>query len=351
MRILIATDAWHPQVNGVVVTYARLAQEIEALGGAVAFITPGEFFTLPCPTYPEIKLALLGTNSVAKRVDSFKPDYIHIATEGPIGLMTRSYCLKHKHPFTTSYHTRFPEYVSARFPVPEAWGYAIQRRFHNRGNGLMVATQSLAQELDDKGFTNILHWSRGVDTALFYPRDVRLFGPGPVFLYVGRVAIEKNIEAFINADLPGKKVVVGDGPQLDVLSKAHKDVIFTGAKKGEELAQHFASADVFVFPSLTDTFGIVIIEALASGLPVAAYPVTGPKDILIEGQNGVLSNDLAAAARMALELDPDACRQHAKVYSWSNSAHQFLRNIKHFYAQKGEVKMRYLETADNKPNV
>ena len=327
MRVLIATDAWHPQVNGVVRTYERLGEEFQAQGAAVGFLTPAEFFTLPCPTYPEIRLALLSTYSVTKRIEKFQPNFIHIATEGPIGLMTRRFCCKMNWPFTTSYHTRFPEYVSARFPVRESWCYAIQKWFHSAGNGMMVATSSLERELRNKGFTNIMHWSRGVDTKLFQPKPIRLFGDDPVFLYVGRVAVEKNIEAFLKLDLPGRKIVVGGGPQLESLSLEYPDVTFTGPKMGEELAAHYASADVFVFPSLTDTFGIVIIEALASGLPVAAYPVTGPKDILIQGQTGVMDEDLQRAAIAALDLNKDTCRSKAQEYSWSNSTQQFLQNI------------------------
>ncbi len=332
MRVLIATDAWRPQVNGVVRTYERLGQEIQAQGGAVRFLTPREFYTVPCPTYPEIRLAFLNTASVARRVDKFKPDHIHVATEGPIGLMTLRYCLKEGRKFTTSYHTRFPEYMAARFPVRESWFYTIQRMFHNAGNGMMVATQSLANELKNKDFHNIMHWSRGVDTEQFHRRKVRLFGDGPVFLYVGRVAVEKNIEAFLQAELPGKKVVVGGGPQLEILQDQYPDVIFTGPKKGEELAQHYSSADVFVFPSLTDTFGIVLIEAMASGLPVAAYPVTGPRDIITPGITGYMSENLSEAAIASLNLNRDACVSSAAKYSWNNSARQFLDNIRGIYS-------------------
>ena len=327
MRILIATDAWRPQVNGVVRTYERLGQEIQARGGAVRFLTPREFFTIPCPTYPEIRLAFLNTADVARRVDKFKPDHIHVATEGPIGLMTLRYCLKENFKFTTSYHTRFPEYMAARFPVRESWFYTIQRMFHNAGNGMMVATHSLADELQERGFENIMHWSRGVDTQQFYRRNVRLFGNDPVFLYVGRVAVEKNIEAFLEAKLPGKKVVVGGGPHLEILKPKYPDVIFTGPKKGEELAEHYSSADVFVFPSLTDTFGIVIIEALASGLPVASFPVTGPRDIIKPGITGFMSENLSEAAISALKLNREACISSASHYSWNNSAGQFLSNV------------------------
>ena len=326
MRILIATDAWRPQVNGVVRTYERLIKKIKALNGSARILSPREFYTVPCPTYPEIRLALLNIASVARRVEKFRPDHIHVATEGPIGLMTLRYCLKENIKFTTSYHTRFPEYMAARFPVKESWFYSIQRHFHNAGNGMMVATQSLAEVLSEKGFNNIMHWSRGVDTEIFYPRDVRLFGNDPVFLYVGRVSIEKNIEAFLKAKLPGKKVVVGGGPQLELLREQYKDVLFTGPKAGEELAQHYSSADVFVFPSLTDTFGIVLIEAMASGLPVAGFPVTGPKDIINQGVTGFIGKDIGQSAIQALELNQEDCIQAAEKYNWKNSAQEFLRN-------------------------
>lgn len=237
MRILVATEAWRPQTNGVVYTYEHLAKEIRALGGEIQFLTPQDFRTIPCPTYPEIRLALGTPSTAGRRVEAASPDYIHIATEGPIGLMTRSYCRKARLPFTTSYHTRFPEYIAARFPIREGWCYAYQRRFHNSGDGMMVATRSLAGVLKSRGFKNILDWSRGVDTELFRPREVALFGNrGPVFLYVGRVSVEKNIEAFLRLDLPGRKVVVGAGPQLERLKAAYPDVHFTGPKYGEDLA-------------------------------------------------------------------------------------------------------------------
>lgn len=329
MRVLIATDAWHPQVNGVVRTYQRLETELRKLGAQTEFVHPGQFTTLPCPTYPEIRLALLTPTAIQERVQSFQPDYIHIATEGPIGFMARRYCLTAGRPYTTSFHTRFPEYVAARFPVKESWGYDYLRMFHNSGAGTMVSTPSLARELTDKGFTKVIRWTRGVDTELFKPRPDRLFGKDePVFLYVGRVAIEKNITAFLDLELPGAKVVVGGGPQLESLSEAYPGVTFTGPKEGEALGRHFSSADVFVFPSKTDTFGIVLLEAMASGLPVAAYPVTGPKDIIEDGVTGILSEDLGDAARRALSLDKGACVEAASHYSWENSAKLFLENIR-----------------------
>lgn len=333
MRILVATDAWHPQVNGVVRTYEKLQNEAQHQNAELNFITPADFFSLPCPTYPEIKLALARPGKIATRIRTYQPDHIHVATEGPLGLLTRRYCLKNKIPFTTSYHTRFPEYISARFPVSENWAYRYMRRFHNSSAGIMVATPTLAQELGDRGFVNIMPWTRGVALDQFYPRDIRLFGSEPVFIYVGRVAVEKNITAFLDLNLPGKKVVVGDGPQRRVLEEQYKDVIFTGPQQGERLAEHYASADVFVFPSRTDTFGIVLLEALASGLPVAAYPVVGPRDVIEHGKTGILSDDLQNAAIQAMGLNSENCQRAAQKYSWAESARQFLQNV----SQAGSV--------------
>jgi glycosyltransferase involved in cell wall biosynthesis len=325
-RILVATDAWLPQTNGVVNTYLRIRERAAAFGFEIGFVTPGEFRTVPMPTYPEIRLALATRRAVEQHIEAFSPDYIHLATEGPIGLAARAYCRRAGRPFTTSYHTRFPEYLSSRFPVPLSWGYALQRWFHNAGAGMMVVTPSLASDLAARGFRNIYPWSRGIDLELFRPRGIRLFGDEKIFLYVGRVAVEKNIEAFLNINVPGKKVVVGGGPQLDELRRTYRDIVFTGPKYGAELADHFASADVFVFPSLTDTFGNVMLEALASGVPVAAYPVTGPKDLL-DAETGVMDTDLAAAAKAALDLDREKCRAHASKFSWENCVRQFLDNV------------------------
>ncbi|MGB6197806.1 MAG: glycosyltransferase family 1 protein, partial [Methyloceanibacter sp.] len=315
MRVLVATDAWHPQVNGVVRTYERLAVEAGKLGFEIVFLAPSAFRTLPCPTYPEIRLSLAGPRAIAAHIQKSKPDFIHIATEGPIGLMTRRYCRKTKWPFTTSYHTRFPEYVSARLPVPESWCYALQRRFHNGAAGTFVATQSIEDELHTRGFERLMRWSRGVDTELFRPRKVRMFGEKPVFLYVGRIAVEKNIKAFLDLDLPGRKVLVGSGPQAADLARRHPEALFAGPMEGEELARAYASSDVFVFPSLTDTFGLVLLEALASGVPVAAFPASGPKDVLTDPDAGAMDWDLNAAALAALSLGRRAARAHALRYS------------------------------------
>jgi len=241
--------------------------------------------------------------------------------------MTRRHCRRHGIPFTTSFHTRFPDYLSSRFHVPQSWVWAAMARFHNAGAGIMVATNSLARELEQRGFDKIMPWTRGVDTTLFCPREVSRFGEGPVFLYVGRIAIEKNIEAFLDLNLPGRKVVVGSGPQLEILKVRYPNVTFTGKMLGEELAQCYASADVFVMPSKTETFGIVILEAMAAGLPVAAYPVTGPIDLVSHGVTGVLSEDLGKAAHQALKLNRDKIRTKALEYSWENAARLFLANI------------------------
>lgn len=327
--ILIVTDAWHPQINGVVRSLERTAAELELMGVRVEFLTPQAFKTLPCPTYPEIRLSLTYTGQVRRMIAEFNCDHLHIATEGPLGLMAASVARKNDEPFTTSYHTRFPEYVSARLPVPLSWSYSWLRRFHNSGAGCMVATRSLDDDLHKRGFVNLMRWSRGVDEEQFKPFDSSVLPedlPRPIFMNVGRVAVEKNIEAFLDLELPGTKVVVGEGPQLENLKRDYPDVYFTGAKVGEDLARHYASADVFVFPSLTDTFGNVLLEALACGVPVAAYPVMGPLDVIGTTGAGVLSEDLREAALAALDIPRDHCRKIALNYTWAASAQQFLNN-------------------------
>jgi glycosyltransferase involved in cell wall biosynthesis len=328
MRILIATDAWRPQVNGVVHTYERLAEEARGLGAEISFLTPADFHSVPCPIYPGIRLAIPSKRRTRALIEAARPDLIHVATEGPVGLTARAYCLRNRRPFTTSYHTKFPEYVSALLSIPPSWCFALLRHFHNSGAGTMVATASLMNELRQKGFTRLVPWTRGVDTDLFRPRPVRLFGSDrPVFVYIGRVSKEKNIEAFLSADLPGLKVVVGGGPHLPALKRRFPDATFTGPKSAEELALHYASADVFVFPSRTDTFGLVLLEAMASGVPVAAYPVTGPRDVVTHGVSGILDEDLAKAATAALKLDRAKVREDAFRFSWSRTAEMFLHNI------------------------
>jgi glycosyltransferase involved in cell wall biosynthesis len=331
VRILIATDAWQPQINGVVRTLGRVAAELRALGHAVEVIGPDRFRTLPCPTYPEIRLALLPGRRLGRMIEAFKPDAIHISTEGPIGRAARAWCLRHGRPFTTAYHTKFPEYVRARLAVPLAWSYAAMRRFHAPSAAVMVATDSIAAELEARGFRNIRRWSRGVDTELFRPREKSFLDlPRPIHLYVGRVAVEKNLEAFLALDLPGSKLVVGDGPLLSELKRRHPDAHFAGARQGEELARYYGAADLFVFPSRTDTFGLVLLEALASGLPVAAYPVPGPLDVIDGSGAGALDEDLARAVEAARRIDPSRCRALALEYSWTRSARQFMANLAAF---------------------
>lgn len=324
MRVLIATDAWKPQVNGVVTTYYNLEREAANVGVSLSFLTPSGFRTIPLPTYNEIRLAMIRPRDVRRRVEEDSPDFIHIATEGPIGLAARSYCLEAGRRFTTSYHTRFPEYISARFPVPLSWGYRFERWFHNAGAAVMAASRSLCDDLAAQGIRNVRLWSRGVDLNLFKPRPVDRFRmPRPLFLYAGRVALEKNLEAFLDLDLPGTKAVVGGGPQLEELKRRYPKAVFTGPKFGQDLAEHYASADVFVFPSLTDTFGVVLLEALACGLPVAAYNVMGPKDVVANGAVGVLGDNLRDSALAALEIDRKACRSYAEQFSWTACARRF----------------------------
>lgn len=330
-RITVVTDAWHPQVNGVVRSIERTNAELIALGAEITMVTPDLFRTLPLPSYPEIRVAISTYRRVAREIERGQPSYVHIATEGPLGLKARKWCRRHGMPYTTSYHTRFPEYVAARLPVPQSWLYAFVRRFHNGGAGCMVATDTLAAELSARGFRNLMRWGRGIDADLFRPRpdEESLFDlPRPIFINVGRVAVEKNLEAFLALDLPGSKVVVGDGPQRASLERRYPDVHFAGVMIGEQLARAYASADVFVFPSRTDTFGNVVLEALASGLPVAAYPVMGPLDILGDSDAGILDEDLRAACLGALAVDPVAARELALSFTWRRAALQFLDNIR-----------------------
>lgn len=332
MRILIVTDAWYPQINGVVRTLDTVSRELRAIGHEVEILSPDRFISIPCPTYSEIRLALLPGPKIARAIDRFAPDAIHIATEGPLGLSARRLCRRRGMPFSTSFHTKFPEYVHARFRLPVRWSYAFLRRFHADAQCTMVATPSVRRELEQRGFARLAYWGRGVDLDLFRPRPKGFLGlKRPISLYVGRIAVEKNIEAFLRLDLEGTKVVVGEGPLLERLKRDYPEVVFAGARHGEDLARHYADADVFVFPSLTDTFGNVLLEALASGVPVAAYPVTGPRDVLAsvprDKEVGVLEDDLAAAVRRALVLRPEECRAFAETFSWSRSARQFARNL------------------------
>lgn len=326
--VLIVTDAWHPQVNGVVRSIELVARELERRGIAVKLITPAEFRTFPMPGYGEIRLSATLTRPVYDRIAAAGADAIHIATEGPLGIIARRWCRKNGFPFSTAYHTQFPEYLRARLPVPLQVSYRFLRWFHGAATYCLVGTPHLKHLLEQRGFTNAVIWQKGVDTELFHPgRRDQLPYPGPVFLYVGRVAVEKNVEAFLQLDLPGTKVVVGGGPSLDKLSAEYAAAVFLGPRHGEELARLFACADVFVFPSRTDTFGLVLLEALASGTPVAAFPVTGPIDVIGGAPVGVLDNDLRKAALAALDIPRGACRDYAEQFSWSVSADQFLKYL------------------------
>lgn len=328
MRILISTDAWHPQVNGVVRTLTSLANNVSGLGAEIAFLTPEGFPSMGVPTYPGLRVALPNRGEIARRIEAASPDALHIATEGPIGWAARAYCRRHKLAFTTSYTTRFPEYVSVRTGIPESLGYAVMRQFHSASSMVMVATDSLRRELAGRGFRRLGHWTRGVNTELFRPdAPAKLDLPRPIFMTMGRVAVEKNLDAFLSLDLPGSKVVVGDGPQRAELERKYPQVRFLGEKKGGDLSSHLAAADVFVFPSLTDTFGVVQLEALACGTPVAAFPVTGPLDVIAGRPIGAIDHDLRAACLRALEMSRETCRNFALERSWENSARQFVGNL------------------------
>jgi glycosyltransferase involved in cell wall biosynthesis len=327
MRILVATDAWHPQVNGVVRTLTNMAEAARAFGVEISFLTPQSFRTFAMPSYPDLRLALPYQAKIARLIAEARPDSIHIATEGPIGLLVRRYCRKHQLPFTTSFHTRFPEYISARLPIPEAWIWTALRAFHGPSQAVMAATPALAGELRARGFRNVVLWPRGVDASQFHPRAADLGLPRPVFLCVGRVAVEKNLEAFLHLDLPGTKVIVGDGPARAALTRKFPHAVFLGARQGKELAEAYAAADVFVFPSKTDTFGLVLLEALASGLPVAAFPVTGPRDVIGDEPVGALNDDLRIACLTAVTISPQACLAFAARHTWEASARVFVENI------------------------
>jgi len=325
MKVLVATDAWRPQVNGVVRTLGSLARAAVKLGVEIDFLSPEGFWTFPVPTYPGLRLALPRRKHIAERIEAARPDAIHIATEGPIGHAVRAYCIRNGRPFTTSYTTRFPEYISARSPIPPQWIYNALRRFHAAAAVTMVATPSLMAELSQRGFANLGMWTRGVDVDLFRPdRAIDLDFPRPIFMTVGRVAVEKNLPAFLSLDLPGSKVVIGAGPQEADLKRRYPRTKFLGQLENGILAAHLAAADVFVFPSRTDTFGVVQLEALASGVPIAAFPVTGPKDVIGDNPIGVLNEDLRAACMQALWISRESCREFALRHSWEASAQQFI---------------------------
>ncbi|MDB5704031.1 MAG: alpha-mannosyltransferase [Sphingomonas bacterium] len=327
MRIAIATDAWTPQVNGVVRTLQAVRAELERQGHVVMVVSPDLFYSMPCPTYPEIRLAFARTNAVGKMLADFNPQAIHLATEGPVCLAARRWCLMNEFPFTTAYHTQFPDYVSARTGMNPEWIWRYIRWFHAPAQSILASTPSIAATLKEHGLDNVRHWGRGVDLATFStdiaPDPALAALPGPIQLYVGRVAVEKNIEAFLKSGHPGTKVIVGDGPARASLEARYPEAKFLGPRFGADLAAAYASADVFVFPSRTDTFGLVMIEALACGVPVAAYPVTGPVDILTDAV-GAMDEDLTAAIARALTKDHAACADYGRTFTWEASARQFL---------------------------
>ncbi|MFC3624799.1 glycosyltransferase family 4 protein [Vogesella amnigena] len=336
MRVMIVTDAWLPQVNGVVRSLLETVRELRAMGHEVALLTPlggehddGEAFTtMPLPSYPDIRIALFPYRKVAQSLAAFDADAVHIATEGPLGWAARRWCLRHKQPFSTAYHTRFPEYVAARTRLPLGISYAFMRHFHAPAAAVMAPTPSIVRALRERGFGNVVLWGRGVDTTLFSPGErERLETAPPRFVYIGRVAVEKNIEAFLQLDLPGSKWVVGEGPQLEELRQRYPQVHFAGVFPQHELARFYRAADVFVFPSLTDTFGLVLLEAMACGTPVAAYPVAGPLDVVGNSGGGVLHQDLRLACLQALALDRDHVRRIAERFSWAEATRQFAANL------------------------
>jgi len=328
MRFALVTDAWPPQVNGVARTLAALQKELLSAGHEAVPLTPDLFCSVPCPTDKEVRLALGAGQSLARRLAALAPDAIHIATEGPLGLAARNYCVKHGLRFTTAYHTKYPEYLRARFGFPPSWTYAALRRFHRPSSAVMVATETVRRELAGRGFERVVSWTRGVDTVLFRPGCARALDlPRPVFLYVGRVAAEKNVSAFLELDLPGPKLVVGEGHLLPEMRRRYPGAYFAGRQEGEALVRHYASADVLVLPSRTETFGLVLLEALACGLPIAALPVPGPLDVVGSSGAGVLDWDLRAAATAALDIPREICRSRALRFSWRSSAEQFLSHV------------------------
>lgn len=332
MKITIATDAWDPQTNGVVTTLKATIGQLGQLGHEVRVISPQGLASIPAPSYPEIRLALAPGFHIAREIRAFRPHAIHIATEGPIGNSMRRYCRRHKLPFTTSYHTRYPEYLNARWPIPISVSYAWLRRFHGAAARTFVSSNSLRTELSSRGFHQLHKWQRGVNLGVFRPLNDQLPAelanvPRPIMAYMGRVAIEKNIDAFLRLDLPGTKLIIGNGPARAALAERHPDAMFVGFRFGDELAAMLSAADVFVFPSLTDTFGLAMIEALACGVPVAAFPVPGPVDVIEPGVTGVLNDDLAAAIRSALLLNRQVCAERAKAFTWEAATEQFLEGL------------------------
>lgn len=328
MRILIVSDAWYPQLNGVVRALSTTRDQLIGMGHEVEVLGPEPFRSVPCPTYPEIRLALTTPSRVGRIIARLKPDAVHLATEGPLGWCARHWLKRRGIPFTTSFHTMFPLYLKLRGGIPERWSFALLRLFHNAATRTMYSTETLRVVLTRHGIVSLAQWVRGVDAELFRPvppADLNL--EGPVVMYVGRLAVEKNLDAFLGLTLPGTKVLVGDGPQREALEAKYPDAVFLGPRYGDDLVAHYCAADVLVFPSRTDTLGLVMLEAAACGVPVAAFPVPGPNDIIGDSGAGVLSEDLAVAIEAALEIDPEACRAHALRYTWEFSARQFLGNL------------------------
>jgi len=328
MRIMIVTDAWFPQTNGVVNTLSQTATSLARFGHEVRLVVPRDFRTIACPSYAEIRVAIRPMPGLRRRMQDFGPQAVHIATEGPLGFAARRYCLRHGLRFTTSYHTQFPQYLRSRWPIPLWLSYAGLRWFHGAAHSCMVSTLGVERELRSRGFTNLVRWRRGVDTELFRPRNKDFLSlPRPIAAYVGRVAVEKNIDAFLSMPWRGTKIVIGDGPERPRLEAQYPGAVYAGFRFGEDLAAHLAAADVLVFPSLTDTFGLVNLEAMACGVPVAAFPVTGPIDVIQDGVTGALDADLAHAAERALRLDPKACRARALQSGWDACAREFEGNL------------------------
>lgn len=328
MKILLISDAWRPQVNGVVRTLENTSIELFRIGHEVMVIGPDRFLTVPMPGYREIPLAIMPGRPLADLIERLRPDCIHIATEGPLGMAARSWCLHNEAAFTTSYHTRFPEYLRLRAPVPTRWTYAWLRRFHRAANRTLVRTCTQKKDLAARGFANLEVWPGGVDSQLFRPRsECVLQLPRPIALYAGRVAPEKSLGDFLSVDFPGSKVILGDGPARASLQARFPTAHFLGYHHGEDLARLMAAADVFVFPSRTDTLGLVMLEAMACGVPVAAFPVPGPQDVVLDGVSGCLDEDLATAMERSLQLDRTACRTYAGEFSWRYSAQIFLNLI------------------------
>jgi len=323
MRVVIVSDAYSPQTNGVVTTLKATHRSLLEMGHDVEMLTPAHRTTVPWPGYSEIRLALVSARELGAEIEAFNPDVLHIATEGPMGLAARRAALCRRWRFTTSYHTQFPSYLHARYHLPESITYAWLRGFHKAAVRTLVATSHVRRELKARGFRRLVHWGRGVDTELFKPALQKSPRSSPRLICVGRVAIEKNLERFCELPYPDKWVV-GDGPLLPSLKARYPDVTFTGFLYGEALAAVMADADCFVFPSLTDTFGVVQLEAMACGLPVAAYPVTGPLDVIRDGVTGAMDTDLAKAVARALTLNPADCRQQALESSWVEATRQMM---------------------------